>query len=125
MLERVAETGQQHSDSNQRTAQGHQDPRSKPIECKPDKWRSQRINEKIHRCDAGAVAVGPAEIFQEGQIVNAEGTVDPPHHHHVDEAERQNDVAVEELWTHNWIAQFQFVTKLLHETTIRLQASRC
>src|SRR5262245_48802476 len=100
MLKRVAETGQQHSESNQRTAQRHQDPRSKAIECKSDKRRSQRVNQKIYRCDACAVAMRPAKVLQQGQIVDAERAIDAAHHHHVDEAERQDDVAVEKLWGH-------------------------
>jgi hypothetical protein len=47
--------------------------------------------------------VRPAKIFQQGQIVDAESAVDAAHHHHIDEAERQDDVAVEKLWTHRGI----------------------
>src|SRR5262245_29841565 len=100
MPERVAETGKQQSDSHQRPAQRHQDSRSKAIECKSDKRRSHRVNQKIYRCDAGAVAMRPAKVLQQGQIVDAEGAIDAAHHHHVDEAERQDDVAVKKLWGH-------------------------
>ena len=70
------------------------------IEGESDKRCGQGINQEIDRCDAGAVAVRPAKIFQQSQIVNAEGAVDAAHHHHIDEAERQDDVAVEKLGAH-------------------------
>ena len=73
------------------------------IESKSDKRCGQGINQEIDRSDAGAIAVRPAKIFQQGQIVDAESAVDAAHHHHIDEAERQDDVAVEESWTHGRI----------------------
>ena len=45
----------------------------------------------------------PTEFFQQGQIVDPEGAVDAAHHHHIDEAQAEDDVAVEELGAHEGI----------------------
>ena len=64
MPERVAEAGKQESDSHQSPAQRHQDPRPEAIEGKSDERGSHSVNQKIHRRDAGAVAVRPTKVLQ-------------------------------------------------------------
>src|SRR4029077_1327459 len=101
MPERLPKTRKQQSYSHQSTAQRHQNSRPEAIEGKSDERRSEGVNQKIHRCDAGAVAVRPGKVLQQGNVVDAEGAVDATHHHHVDQIEREDNVAVEELSGHD------------------------
>jgi hypothetical protein len=126
--------------SDQERSERHQQPWPKSIKGEPNQRRCDRVNEKISRGDGGAVAAGPGEFLQQGEIIHSEGAVDPAHDDHVGETQREDNVAVEEPGRHErnwsvgvleyWSAEFYCIkpysiTPVLHDGLTCLPGFRC
>ena len=89
--------------ADQERAERHQQARAEAVEGEADERRSDRVNEKIGRSYGSAVAARPGKFLQQSEVVNSEGAVDAAHDDHVGETQREDDVAVEKLRTHERI----------------------